>query len=794
MTRLKVQGILLLFFLAVLMVQPSVVWSQRLPQSIAKKDNRAVSQGKVMLPATDEEIDKALTQLKARLEYFRRLSSETAETEAGPHMAAPEESEKRQRLITGLLLTVDKHMEILRALKVIRKADGDRAVEVKAWQGFKEKPPFPIAFLDSLRDSVLSQRLDMQTLELRLTVATGELQRFTQDLRDSQKEVRLAKERVDKSQGTSTEARQRWLLDLARLQNDLNEAGATSSETQRLVLDQALANRKEYIRFLEQKLVAAEKVSPLSKTDLGEKLQELDLQRKALNLELEKAFKKSEDAARESEKVREALNKTQVEINTGLKPTQKQRDRLSRYELSLKARQVLLGVIEDEISIVKTMLLIVDSAQKMWEDRYWLTQKRDLSEIRQKIEDTRMNSAQLQLLKQFVESRLSSWAALVRSQETRVEKGEGTEEVRQADRLLLKAYEERQALLGRMADSSGRIERLATLLHDELVERVETASTESRLKEAFSKALSFISKLWNAELYVAEESVIAEGSKIVKPVGVTVGKVIQALVILILGTLIARWLIRPVRWLITKKVKKPESTAEQVGKVAFFIMFLGILVFALVSVNIPLAVFTFLGGALAIGVGFGAQNIINNFMSGLILLFDRSITVDDIVEVDGQGGRVVSIGMRSSHIVGFDGVELLVPNSQFLQQKVTNWTLSVKRRRYTISLDVAYGSPTREVTDLMLKAVQDHGLVLQDPEPVVLFESFAESGLTFSVCFWLNLVSTVENRIVLSDIRHTITELFDKAGIVFAFPQRDVHLDASRPIEVKLVPPGQSSD
>ena len=218
-------------------------------------------------------------------------------------------------------------------------------------------------------------------------------------------------------------------------------------------------------------------------------------------------------------------------------------------------------------------------------------------------------------------------------------------------------------------------------------------------------------------------------------------------------------------------------------------MFIGVVVFSLVSVNIPLAVFAFLGGALAIGIGFGAQHLINNFISGLILLFDRTIKVGDIVEVDGEGGRVTDVGMRNSRIQRFDGIELMVPNSQFLQQKVTNWTLTDRRIRYKVSVGVAYGSSTRKTADIIMKAVETHARVLTDPPPTIIFEEFGDSALIFTVYFWLELISNRDNRIALSDIRHAINELLDKAGIVIAFPQRDIHLDSAKPFEVKVVKP-----
>jgi small-conductance mechanosensitive channel len=205
-------------------------------------------------------------------------------------------------------------------------------------------------------------------------------------------------------------------------------------------------------------------------------------------------------------------------------------------------------------------------------------------------------------------------------------------------------------------------------------------------------------------------------------------------------------------------------------------------------VNIPLAVFAFFGGILAIGIGFGAQHLIGNFISSIILMFDRTISVGDIVEMEGQFGRVKSIGLRSSSIRRFDGVEVLVPNSQFLEQKVTNWTLSDQKVRYEIAVGAAYGSPTQETSARILGVIREDDRVLASPEPVVIFENFGEDALMFRAFLWLALDAERDNRVVCSDIRHRIAEALDRAGIVIAFPQRDVHLDTKGPIEVKLLP------
>jgi small-conductance mechanosensitive channel len=208
--------------------------------------------------------------------------------------------------------------------------------------------------------------------------------------------------------------------------------------------------------------------------------------------------------------------------------------------------------------------------------------------------------------------------------------------------------------------------------------------------------------------------------------------------------------------------------------------------FALRIVNIPLGAFAFLGGALAIGVGFGAQNIINNFISGFILMTERPIGIGDLVEVDGVLGRVEAIGGRSTRVRTGENIHILVPNSSFLEKNIINWTLSDARIRSKVTVGVVYGSPVREVERLLLQAARESPRVLADREPFVLFREFGDNALIFEVYFWIQVRAVIERRRIESDIRFRIDELFRQAGVVIAFPQRDVHLDAGGPIPVRL--------
>jgi small-conductance mechanosensitive channel len=202
--------------------------------------------------------------------------------------------------------------------------------------------------------------------------------------------------------------------------------------------------------------------------------------------------------------------------------------------------------------------------------------------------------------------------------------------------------------------------------------------------------------------------------------------------------------------------------------------------------RIPLTVFAFLGGALAIGVGLGTQTIIRNFISGLIVLMERQVRVGDIVEVDGITGTVTEVNLRSSTVHGFEGVEAILPNSMLLENRVTNWTRSDRKLRRIVKVGVAYGSPVREVAAILKECAERHGLVLKAPEPLVLFEEFGDSALVFGLYFWIEMNPGVSGTVIMSDLRFMIEKRFGESGIAMPYPQRDVHLDASRPLQVEL--------
>jgi small-conductance mechanosensitive channel len=210
-------------------------------------------------------------------------------------------------------------------------------------------------------------------------------------------------------------------------------------------------------------------------------------------------------------------------------------------------------------------------------------------------------------------------------------------------------------------------------------------------------------------------------------------------------------------------------------------------------VKIPFTVFAFLGGAIAIGAGFGMQTLLKNLISGLMLLVERPFKLGDLVEVAGMRGRVMDIGVRSSVVRSVDGIETLIPNSVFLEQNVTNWTYSSQKVRFSLPVNVAYGSDVRKVRDTLIEAALRHPDILDQPPPSVLLSDFGNDALVFNLNFWLEMRPDVDSYTVRSDLRFTIEKELGDLGIVIAFPQRDVHLDTARPLQVEVVSPAPDS-
>ena len=300
------------------------------------------------------------------------------------------------------------------------------------------------------------------------------------------------------------------------------------------------------------------------------------------------------------------------------------------------------------------------------------------------------------------------------------------------------------------------------------------AAIQEGTKAFLSTVIDWFVQVWNMELFSSSGS------------PVRLSQIVVALAFLVVGIVVGRRFAVMIGRRLERSGRFNRSTAYLLQRLTFYLLVVIITLVALPIAGIPVTIFTVMGGAVAIGVGFGAQNLINNLISGIIIMIEQPIRVGDIVEVQGGQGRVEEISNRCVRVRRSDGIDVLIPNSFFLEQPVVNWTHSDSDIRGEVAVGVAYGSPTEQVRDLIMQAADEHKDVRKDPEPIVLFEEFGDNSLNFRLLFWTPVSRPMDLRRLRSDLHYRIDALFRQDNITIAFPQRDVHLDTLKPLEVRL--------
>ena len=222
--------------------------------------------------------------------------------------------------------------------------------------------------------------------------------------------------------------------------------------------------------------------------------------------------------------------------------------------------------------------------------------------------------------------------------------------------------------------------------------------------------------------------------------------------------------------------------------IRYFVFLIGFIII-LQSAGIDLSALTILAGALGIGLGFGLQNITNNFVSGLIILFERPIKVGDRIEVGKITGDVIKISPRATTVITNDNIAIIVPNSEFISSTVTNWSYTDRDVRFNFPVGVSYNSDPEVVRRLLLEVAEDHPGVLKHPRSDVMLQEFGDSSLNFILRVWTREYNTRPG-VLCSELNYAIVKKFHENGIEIPFPQRDLHIRSG---SIELRSPVQST-
>jgi len=639
-------------------------------------------------------------------------------------------------------------------------AEADRRLAADPRAQLSADPPYPIALLDSLLDSVYALRDQRAALEKALDDAQSQLAAAQRARDESEQARRQAKEAADTAKGDAEAARARQALRDAELTSRQARESAALAERQLdgARLELALSQKSESavlqaVRFVGSHLA-------LARSELDEAIAAIEKRDFALRSEVDRA---NDDVAAAERRLASAQKRLDAEAEPG-----------PALVAEVEARRIGQLAAQRRVAFLGEEQARLTALRKLWERRVRaLRGEVSRAERRAWQDEIGQQAAERDRASRLAEARLGEFQRDLDAVRARL--GAAGAEALPEQRWLREQEHQLQALVDTYRAGLAAGEENARLERRTLYAITGGAST--RLAQRLADLRDSAAALWGRELFAVDD----------RPI--TVGKVVTALALFGLGFAASRAIARSVGYLLRRRATLDEGAASAIQSLSFYFLLALFFLVALRTVNIPLTAFTVAGGALAIGIGFGSQNIVNNFISGIILMAERPIKVGDIVVVEGNSGRVEHIGPRSTRIRTFDNTHLIVPNSRFLEHNVLNWTLSDDLVRTKFKVGVAYGSPTRVVEELLRQVLRNNDAVLKNPAPAVLLVEFGDNALLFQVEFWIRVGPLLDKRVVESDVRHAIDDIFRSHAVEFAFPQRDVHLDASRPLPVRVVPP-----
>lgn len=697
-----------------------------------------------------------------------------------PAGVSPKDLVLRRGLQERLVRLYEQQLGYLTELDAARSRRADLETEAKKPPGAVQPESHSVLAVDALREAVQTERLEIANGEKALATLAMLIQENHDALKQADEKIRQLNEQLERNPAASENDARLWPREIERLRSLTASAGVASLNLERQIQQERLASSRIHLAQLQQQLVLASAGVIFSEADMEQVNSRLDAESRQLNQELQAVLTRYAPTDQAMAAAKESLQQLQASMDAT--PEQ-----ISRATEELELCHERVETVRTVAKLLRSMLNVNLTERTIWELRFAASQNNSLGTIRQIRAALEQFDRRVQLWRDYYQRQLENNASQIALLEKRLGDLDVTSEIAPLVRQRVETLRERDQMLLQAVRHIERGGRLLERLHENLEADAANLPFFSRLNDVFSDTRTLLSRIWSFELFVAQDTITVDGQEITGKRSVTLGKVMTAILILVLGYWLAGWITRWMERFAVRRFKIERNQATLVRRWVRVVIVFFLAVFSLVSVKIPLTVFAFAGGALAIGLGFGLQTILKNFVSGIIILFERPFRVGDVLDVAGQRGTVASIGIRSSVLQLWDGTETLIPNSTLLENNLTNWTYTNQIVRFTVTVGVAYGSDTRRVVQLLGEIAERHGLVEKEPKPQVLFTNFGPSSLDFELRFWVDVVKASSPQ-VASDLRQMIVGSFAEYGIVIAFPQQDVHFDTARPIQVQLSP------
>lgn len=704
-------------------------------------------------PITVESLEKERAEIAARLESAQAAATEETAQQLGIPMDVLQGQVDRLRALDGLL---QQQIGGLQREVELAASEEDLARAISAYQerGLEEPPPYTLDFAEGLRDVVATEQRKFEGLENELASGEAEREAAKDRLAEAQRARRAASESATQNSDPALAQSLTWKLNRAKLEERFQQASADARRQRHDLVARELALSQERVAHLADKASAVLAHTRFEKEELDTRLAEVAKRRDAVEEALPGLRANHQKRENERNAAREVLQQSQGD------------EAVAANTASLALETLKVETAARQVELAEKLLLLYDQEKQLWERRYAVWQGASDEDLTEWKDQTAQFLNEAHSDREVQEGRLLDLRATTLELE-RQRDGEvaGVTEPK------LATLKTREEALNNYLAALLPVERFA----ERLTVEIDRERDQVTLIERWDRFRRVVGTIWNYEVVAYEDG------------AVTVRKIVIALLVLTIGFLFSGRICRGIRNLLVRRTRLNENAAAAVEKLLHYLAIILILLYTLNLVNIPLTLFAFFGGAIAIAVGFGAQHLINNFISGFILMIERPIRIGDLVEIDGVHGIIQQVGARSTRLLTAQNIHLLIPNSSLLENTVVNWSLSGEKYCIRVTVGVAYGSPTDRVAALIQQAAAESERILDTPKPIVLFVDFGDNALGFEVHCWVKMRRLMDKRLAESDLRFRIDRLFREHDICIAFPQRDLHLDTSRPLEIRLL-------
>lgn len=731
-------------------------------------------------PEKPEDTRKRIEQWqKEGREALARLDAPNGAAVAPPGITSAEIEERRRDLEQLVLITTNALRDFGTADQARKSYEKARAEEA-AWTGFRETAPFSILLLDDLqneRDAILAK---LRTHESALTNIQNLRTTTISELKSAEDAANTALAAVQNADAVVADA-VKWRLEAARGKVRALAARAGYFNYIQETLNPRISSAKVELALVDRKIGIVKPEAVFSEEDLAKVEAATKERAKSFTKEIAAVSKRLQTAVTTRDKAQSALDVLMAKPAEERDPAQLE---LANFRLEVTEGRV--ESLQSVIEALEGLILLENMGYKAYQDRRTILTTKDENERAKTLESLAALSERFRAWLNVLNNEMATCGAdlsKIESRATTIPAGDPRFELLNEQRA---ARSEKLAMLQRVHQTVTSQRGIVRRWIDGFTDEEKKTPVSERLASYAKKGRELIEKTWSLEVMSYEDKIEVDGETITGKIPVTLGMLLRALLFFVIGYAIAAHLAKRLQRIMVTRGHIAEAQARTLRNWAMIVVGVGLALTTLSFLKIPLTVFAFFGGALAIGLGFGMQTLIKNFISGIIVLAERKIRVGDILDVDGIIGSVVEVNTRSSIIRSPDDVETMIPNSLFLENRVTNWTLSSSRMRRNVRVGVAYGTDTRVVMEILTDCAARHGLVCKDPAPFAVFEDFGDNALVFMLYFWVEIGKGTNAMVVASDLRLMIDKRFTEADIGVPFPQRDIHLISQQPINVRM--------